>query len=442
MSTQINPAMKDQIGEGHWFSVSRAFNDRLQRSSLFLQLGFPCSLQRSNEPPSTDCPELTAVHAIVDGETPLAVLDDFEGRSLASILERGVSERVLSLSILRQIASALDRLHACGLVHGALKPTSILIGEGPSVRIVDWMVGWSGLPLRYLSDGAEYLAPERLALGQLGARADQFALGVISHQLLEGRRPFPGGLAEQLFRIRFGLPGEGVFGETSIASHVVYDRVFSTDPAERFDSCTSMVQELEKLQRRRAYSETRLVEEDEPASLPLEMEGGTNHDADTPQDPLKPLSRWWIVAAVLALFAFGLGVLNWRTQASIDQIAAQGERFADIDASGNLQDGAFRVCNVSPNPLEIRELAVAYWRANQKLSIFSSAADSQMRWSVAQDSSRLLTWPVGGKAVWDGSVLFYFARVQQGQKELIVSGHWSGSDVQDCLHFDLYMRTH
>jgi serine/threonine protein kinase len=439
MSTQINPAMKDQIGEGHWFSVSRAFNDRLGRSSLFLQLGFPCSLQRSDELRRTDCAELAAIHAIVEGECPLVVLDDFEGGSLTSILEHGTPGSEQAFAILRQIASALDYLHARGMVHGALKPASILIGEGLSIRIVDWMVGWSGLPLRYLSDGAEYLAPERIAIGHTGARADQFALGVIAHQLLAGRHPFPGCLAEQLFRIRFGMPGDEVFGETTIASHVVYDHVFSTDPAERFDSCTSMVQELEKLPRRRSYGETRLVdvEDDEPASLPLETEGDADFDAASAQDLPRSLSRWWIAAAVLALLAFGLGVLNWRTQTRIDHIAAQNERFADVNASDNLQDGVFRVCNLSPNPLEIRELAVAYLRANQKLSVFSSAANSGIRWSVAPDSSQLLTWPVAGKDVWDGSVLFYFARVQQGQKEFIVSGRWASSNAQDCLNLTL-----
>lgn len=439
MDTQSNSAVKEQIVEGRWFSVSRAFNERVQRPSLLLQLGFPCALQRPDPLPWANCPELAPARALADGELPLLVLDDFAGRSLASILERGTLARETAFAILRQIASALDRLHAGGLVHGALKPSSILVGEGSTVCIVDWMVGWSGLPLRYLSDGAEYLAPERLAGGQGGAGADQFALGVIAHQLLAGSYPFPGGVAERLFRIRYGLPGEALFGETSIASHVVYDRIFSADPAERFDSCASVVQELEKLPRRRSYSETRLagMEEEDPAGLPPEPEDGVSPDNGAAHDLPRPLSRWWISAAALALLALGLGVLNWSTQAKLDGIAAQVEQFANVNTSGTLQGGAFRVCNLSPNSLEFREVAVAYWKANHKLSVFSNAGDSQIRWSVAPNSSQLLTWPVGGRAVWDGSVLFYFAKVQQGQKEFIISGRWNGSNDQDCLHLDL-----
>jgi Protein kinase domain len=425
-------AAEGNVAQGQWFSLSRAFNPQLQARSLFLRLGFGWKFEHSSGVPWKDGPELAAMQSVEDGESPLVVLENFDGVSLGAILERETVTPERALVILRQVAAALDRLHQCNLSHGALKPASILVGAGDAVRIVDWIVHWNRLPLKYLADAAEYLAPERLAQAKADARADRFALGVIAHQLLEGRHPFAGaGLAEKLFRIRYGMADQDVFGQTHLTARAVYDRLLSADPADRYESCAAAVEELDKAPRRRSYNETRLME---PEGAPEETRFEIGSGPEAAQEAVSaPLSRWWALAAVLALLAFGLGVLNWRVQGRIDDLAAQAGRVAGGNHASTLEDGRMQVCNVSPDAMEIRELAVAYWNADHQLNVFNSTAYTQAGWVVAPGSVQSLDWPPGDTTVWNGSALFYFALVREGQKEFVVSGRWDGN-APSCLH--------
>lgn len=428
-------AMRDKLIETRCFNLSRAINGTSQESSLFLQLKFPWTYPPAGDVPLTDCPEFIHIRSVSDSASPLIELDDFDGIGLASVLERETPGPEWALAILRQIAAALDHLHASNRMHGALKPSSIMVGEGPSVRVVDWMVDWNRVEPENLSDAAEFLSPERLANNLVGPAADQFALGVLAHRLLTGRQPFSGSsLAEKLFCIRYGLLDQDLLGETGFAAHAVYDRVLSVNPDHRYDSCAAFIQELERIPRRRSYSETRLMEvEDQQAVSIFDDCDNAQNKAASPALTTRSFSPWWAAAAVLALVAFVLGILNWRLQGELQAMTAQAANIEDSGRVRTLENGAFQVCNVSPKPLDIRELAVAYWDASHKLNVFTSSAYTQTGWVIAPASSQRLSWSLGDSTVWDGSALFYFVRAQRGQKEFVISGRWNG-DVQGCLH--------
>ncbi|HUO28386.1 MAG TPA: protein kinase [Bryobacteraceae bacterium] len=422
--------------ETQWLALSRAFHPRLQSPSLLLEIRFPWTFSPAGELPSQDCPELLAIHAVVEGESPSIVLSDFEGESLARLLARETLAPERAIALLRRLAAALDHLHACGLTHGALHPASILLGEADSLRIVDWAVGWNHLPLRYLSGAAEYLSPERLAGNAATGRADQFALGVLAHCLLDGRHPFPGGIAEKLFRIRYGMPDQDLFGQTNFAPHAIYERAFSADPAKRFASCAAMIRELESVPRRRSYSETRLIaKEDETGAQQLVAESRGQDEAAAAARNGTRFSRWWAAAAALALLALGLGFADWRLQGRIGETAAQTEQVSAGSAASALEGGSFRVCSLSPGALHIRELAVAYWNADRRLVVFNSTAYTPSGWTVPPGAASALSWSPGGNPVWNGAVLFYFASVQRGGQEFVVSGRWDGTR-DGCLHLD------
>lgn len=432
MGTKTNPVTTDCMINARWFKLSR---DGLKRSSLVLRLDFPWSFPNLPETRWQDAPELIAIDSIVDGEDPAVTLAGFEGISLAALLQHGPPGTEKAFVLLSRIAAALDRLHACGLTHGALKPSSILVAEDSSLRIVDWMVGWNSVPMGCLSDGAEYLAPEQIAKDHAGLHADQFALAVIAHELLTGRHPFPGpGLAERLFRIRYGLPEQEFFGETSFAAHAIYERAFSIDPAARFESCASLIQELETVPQRRSHSETRLVDiEDDSVATDTAEEGAEDGSIASTKAGRKPLSRWWAVAGTLVALAFGLGILDWRAQRNVDGLAAETMQVARNNSAGTLENGRFSVCNVSTDAIEIRQLAVAYWGSDHRLNVFNSTVYPHSEWVVPPGSSRLINWSMDGQTVWNGSVLLYFISVREGQKEFIASGRWD-SRSQGCLH--------
>ena len=135
---------------------------------------------------------------------PYLVMELADGPDLARELDEG---RELSpadaMSIVRQIASALDAAHAVGVVHRDLKPANVILlaaaGQAPVVKVIDFGISISDWSPQITTESRvmgtpEFMSPEQ-ALGKrddIDARSDQFALAVLAHTLLARRPPFRG----------------------------------------------------------------------------------------------------------------------------------------------------------------------------------------------------------------------------------------------------------
>jgi serine/threonine protein kinase len=140
------------------------------------------------------------------------VLEFVEGKSLRDLLSQGRLDLGRALHITQQIASALGRAHALGIVHRDLKPENVMLVERGNdkdfVKVLDF--GIAKVPVGDLAASPvkvdphqpvltqlgmvygtpEYMAPEQ-ALGQeIDSRADLYALGVMTYEMLTGLRPF------------------------------------------------------------------------------------------------------------------------------------------------------------------------------------------------------------------------------------------------------------
>jgi eukaryotic-like serine/threonine-protein kinase len=137
------------------------------------------------------------------------VLEYVEGTSLRDAIGEGVIELGRALHIMRQIAAALHRAHALGIVHRDLKPENVMLverdGDADFVKVLDF--GIAKVPVGDLADSTmdkgpvltqlgmvygtpEYMAPEQ-ALGQnVDARADLYAVGAMTFEMLTQTRPY------------------------------------------------------------------------------------------------------------------------------------------------------------------------------------------------------------------------------------------------------------
>jgi serine/threonine-protein kinase len=128
-----------------------------------------------------------------------------EGETLRARLERERQLPVVdAVRIAAEVADALEYAHARGVVHRDVKPENILL-QGGHALVADFGIalavsnaGGQRMTQTGLSLGTpQYMAPEQ-AMGERGvdARADVYALGAVTYEMLAGEPPFTGPTAQ------------------------------------------------------------------------------------------------------------------------------------------------------------------------------------------------------------------------------------------------------
>ena len=126
-----------------------------------------------------------------------------EGETLRTRLDRGPLSWRKAAELGALIADGLAAAHAKGIIHRDLKPANIFLTNDGRVKILDFGIakllqppedGATGsedstVELRALGTTA-YMTPEQVAGRSVDIRTDIFALGVLLHETITGRRLF------------------------------------------------------------------------------------------------------------------------------------------------------------------------------------------------------------------------------------------------------------
>ncbi len=196
----------------------------------------------------------------IDGaQVPYVVTPFCPEGTLVTWLKQNSSTGVVSpqdaSAMVRQAADALQYAHNYGIVHQDIKPSNLFI-RGRTAGIPDIWVGDFGLAQITRDEGntnvavrgtPTYIAPEQW-IGHPVPATDQYALAVLTYQLLTGQSPFQGN-REQLKYAHNNLwpPPPSTINPT-LPSEVdgVIRRALAKRPGDRFNSVTAFADALQQ----------------------------------------------------------------------------------------------------------------------------------------------------------------------------------------------------
>lgn len=197
--------MEECLGEGAAGVVYRAVHVGLEKS-------FAIKLLKTSGPPDPAARERFRREAVALGrlrhpnivdvtdsgidEVPYLVTELLEGASLSGPLPFGKA-----LPLFEQIADAIDAAHGAGVLHRDLKPGNVLVSATGQVKVLDFglaelLTGPGGV---FEEIGTPlYAAPEMIRDGEASRASDIYSFGVLVYEILGGRPPFQGSVAEVL----------------------------------------------------------------------------------------------------------------------------------------------------------------------------------------------------------------------------------------------------
>ncbi len=154
-------------------------------------------------------------YGLTDEENvPYMVMEYIRGKSLDYyIVNHAKLDLRQKLKIVAEIADALSAIHGEGICHRDIKPHNIIIDRKLNAKVTDFGIAKmpdSDLTMTYeLIGSPAYLSPEGFTSSRVDHRADIFSLGVLTYELLLGRKPF---IADSISRyahlIQYELPEE------------------------------------------------------------------------------------------------------------------------------------------------------------------------------------------------------------------------------------------
>jgi hypothetical protein len=198
----------ERLGGGGMAVVYRAVQQPLGRevalkalsSELFQDDGFVKRFETEAKTlAKLDHPNILPIYdfEVIDGNAFLT-MPLIRGGTLRDVLNRGTLDPLTAWRYLREIGDGLQHAHDAGIVHRDLKPTNVLIHTDGRAMLADFgLARGAGQPTHLTTIGLAigtpgYMAPEQVMGHDVDKRADIYAMGVLTFEMLTGRLPYIG----------------------------------------------------------------------------------------------------------------------------------------------------------------------------------------------------------------------------------------------------------
>ncbi len=190
---------------------------------------------------------------IDDQGTPYLIMDYISGGTLKNRYPDGTALTLLTiLPYVRQIAEALDYIHARKVIHRDVKPENVLLDDDGKVWLSDFGIAAIDheLTSQYnqgVAGTPAYMAPEQYK-GKPHPQSDQYALAMMVYVWLTGHLPFQG-VGVDLYEQKLSTPPPPLRHFVPTLPPLVEDVIqksLKPDPRERFGNVQAFAIALEQ----------------------------------------------------------------------------------------------------------------------------------------------------------------------------------------------------
>jgi serine/threonine-protein kinase len=291
-------------------------------------------------------------YGVCDG-LPYMALEYVEGRTLKEfIAKKGPPELPVCLSIMRQVAGALQRASELGIIHRDIKPENILLTRKGEVKVADFGLsrclqndnpGALNLTATGVTMGTPlYMSPEQVEGKPVDSRTDLYSFGVTCYHMFAGEPPFRGSTAFEVavqHVQKQPVPLNSIRPDLPAALCAIVHKLLAKDPANRYQTARDVLREVSKLRDTLSGGSgpmPEIVTSEQPPSVPFEASSETT--AYTAPKEARFGRRFLVGFAFVASIAAALGVGVWlasRERANQGPLPGNGEiRPADASAVG------------------------------------------------------------------------------------------------------------
>ncbi len=189
---------------------------------------------------------------------PYIAMQYISGTTLRELIQNEPLSPQQAVTILTQVASALDYAHSYGMIHRDIKPSNILLSTTGVAYLTDFGLATaigsgSGLTRSGVVIGTpEYMAPEQAeGRGNIGTTADVYALGLVLFEMLTGTLPFEADTPMGVMLARLMHPPRALHDlrpDLPPMFGAVIETALARDPAQRYPTAGALVAALHALE--------------------------------------------------------------------------------------------------------------------------------------------------------------------------------------------------
>lgn len=298
----------EKLGEGGMGVVYRAEDIKLKRTVALKFLPQDLTrdpdakerfIQEAQAASSVDHPNICTIHEIdetADGQLFICMAC-YTGETLQERIERGPLPIAEAVDIAAQIANGLNKAHSLGIIHRDIKSDNVFLTDDNQIKIFDFGLALLAGQQRLTRTGTTlgtvaYMSPEQTRGGEVDARADLWALGVVLYEMVAARRPF---LGEHEQAVMYSIcnvdpePLTGLRAGVPMDLEHILGKCLEKSTGDRYQSATELAVDLNRLERQLESSgaQTTRLTGAAPAAAPAARSAG----------------RWVGIAAVVIVAA-------------------------------------------------------------------------------------------------------------------------------------------